>query len=106
MVKKGNIQYESKVWWCLNHHRNVLERFSGGISISMLCKAMRKKPKANGSLYGYTWGNGQRLMRDGIHTVVKAKEVSDVIFNEYGVFVPYIEMIGFIDEINNPNSEI
>jgi hypothetical protein len=106
MQKPSKIQYDSKVWWCLNRHRNVLERFSGGISITMLCKAMRKKTKANGALYGFTWGGGQAMMRNGIHTIAKAKEISDVIFNEYGVFLPYIDLMGFIDDINNPNSEI
>jgi len=35
------------------------------------------------------------------------KEVSDMLFEEYGIFIPYIELIGFRDVVtDNIESEI
>ena len=66
-----------------------------------VCKGMRKKG------YGFSWSNGQTMMRNGIHTTKKAKEVSDMLFEEYGIFIPYIELIGFRDVVtDNIESEI
>ena len=99
--KRRLFNYDTKVYYALNHHRAVLDRFSGGISITMVCKGMRKKG------YGFSWSNGQTMMRNGIHTTKKAKEVSDMLFEEYGVFIPYIELIGFRDVVtDNIESEI
>lgn len=99
----SKLKYDTKVWWILNRSRSVLDRFSGGISITMLCKGMRK---IEGKNYGFSWQNGQQMFRNGIHTIKKAQEVSDMLYNEYGVFIPYLDLMGFIDEVNNPNDEI
>lgn len=63
---------------------------------------MRKKG------YGFAWSKGQQTMRNGIHTVKKAKEVSDALFSEYGVFIPYLELLGWVDAItlNEEGGEI
>jgi len=91
--KRAIKTYDTKLWWSLNRRTDVLDRFSGGITITMVCKAMRKKG------YGYAWQTGQFLMENGIHTVKKAKEFSDVIFEEFGVFIPYLELMGRMDAV-------
>lgn len=99
--KKPIKRYDTKYDWCLRSHTAVIERFSGGITTSAICKAMRKKG------YGYDWSTADRLRRLGIHSSSKAKEVSDLLFENFGVFVPYIELIGFKDAITeNIDSEI
>jgi hypothetical protein len=99
--KRGIFNFNTKVYWVLNHNTAILDRFSGGITITMVCKGMRKKG------YGFSWSTGQQMMRNGIHTVKKAKEVSDMLFEEYGIFIPYIELIGFRDVVtDNIESEI
>lgn len=93
--KTGKHNFDTKVWWCVNHHPVVTERFSGGISINMVCKGMRKIG------YCYAWSTGQELMRNGINNLGKAKEFSDMLFNEYGVFIPYVDLIGRRDVITD-----
>lgn len=93
--KPSSKLFNTKVDWCINRHKSVLDRFSGGISVAMVCRGMRKKG------YGYDWTTAQRLLRAGIHGSKKAKEFSDMLFDEYGVFVPYLELIGYCDVITN-----
>lgn len=97
--KKGNFDYDTKVYWCLKHHPAVIDRFSGGISITMVCKAMRKKG------YGYAWPAGQKMVSGGIHTIKKAKEVSEALFNEYAVFIPYLELMGYKDAVTMADAD-
>lgn len=96
--KKAILLYNTKSEWCLKRHPNVIERYIGGITITMVCKGMRK---IKGKNYGFAWQSGQAMMKNGIHTLHKAKEVSDMLLNEYGVFVPYIELVGFRDIITD-----
>ena len=101
MAKRRRMDYPTKYDWCLNHHTAVIERFSGGITTSMVCGAMRKKG------FGYEWQTADRLQRNGIHSLKKAKQISDMLFEEFGVFVPYMELLGFRDVVtDNIESEI
>lgn len=67
----------------------------------MVCGAMRKKG------YGYEWQTADRLQRNGIHSLKKAKQISDMLFDEFGVFIPYMELLGFRDVVtDNIESEV
>jgi hypothetical protein len=62
-----------------------------GLTIEQFCRGMRKRG------YGYAWGTGQKMMENGCHTVLKAKEISDMLFNEYGVYIPHLELMGWVE---------
>lgn len=95
-VLRNNTRYDR----CLKRHPAVLERFSGGITTSMICRFMRKKG------YGYDWSTADRLRKAGIHTTSKAIEISEIIFEETGVFIPYMELIGYTDSATELLDEV
>lgn len=91
--KGGNWAYNTKIWWCMRKHPAMKEAgYPLGLTIEQYCIGMRSMG------YGMSWGNGQKMMKDGCHTVNKAKEISDMLFNYYKVYIPYLDLMGYVED--------